>query len=88
MMALEVRKFFLTYLFFFRETTRKEKRRKKSEKKKKLTSFFFSELEQKKKKLHHHLQLQEKFEVTLDEEGAEGIATVSDAADLILSKLG
>lgn len=31
---------------------------------------------------------QEKFEVTLDEEGAEGIATVSDAADLILSKLG
>ena len=26
--------------------------------------------------------------LTLDEEGAEGIATVSDAADLILSKLG
>ena len=34
------------------------------------------------------MALEEKFEVTLDEEGAEGIATVSDAADLILSKLG
>lgn len=34
------------------------------------------------------MALEEKFEVTLDEEGAEGIATVQDAADMIAAKLG
>jgi acyl carrier protein len=34
------------------------------------------------------MALEEKFEVTLDEDGAEGLATVQDAADLIVSKIG
>ena len=33
------------------------------------------------------MALEEKFEVTLDEDGAEGLATVQDAADLIVSKM-
>lgn len=33
------------------------------------------------------MALEEKFEVTLDEDGAEGLATVQDAADLIISKM-
>lgn len=33
------------------------------------------------------MALEEKFEVTLDEDGAEGLSTVQDAADLISSKL-
>lgn len=78
-MALEVSLYYLSFFKAFSFGLALDEKRKK------LTSFSSLSLFQKKKNKKNS---QEKFEVTLDEEGAEGIATVSDAADLILSKLG
>ena len=84
MMALEVRRIYI--YFSLGEKERESKilsRKKRTENRGKKLTISFSP-----SSLSSQLHPQEKFEVTLDEEGAEGIATVSDAADLILAKLG
>ena len=84
MMALEVRRIYI--YFSLGEKERESKilsRKKRTENRGEKLTISFSP-----SSLSSQLHPQEKFEVTLDEEGAEGIATVSDAADLILAKLG